>query len=114
MLFFVRESRPNFRTPKGLLSGDSPFEGQSCSLVGLYSNQSCKAMTSVWTSSKFVMNLPLLLLLLITFQENLGLKASNKTIVRTKRYATHLNPIYRHFDFLKRDGMLTFHLFSCT
>ena len=71
-------------------------------------HQSRKAMTSVLTSSKIAMNLPLLLLILTTFQENLGLSplsTLNKTsMIRSKRYATHLNPIYRHFDFLKRDG----------
>ena len=78
-------------------------EGQFLYARLLRSDQSRKAMTSVLTSSKIAMNLPLLLLILTTFQVK-ALNPLNKTLIRSKRYATHLNPIYRHFDFLKRDG----------
>ena len=67
-------------------------------------HQSRKAMTSVLTSQSKIAMLTLLLLILTTLQENISATRSNQTLIRNKRYATHLNPIYRHFDFLKRDG----------
>ena len=100
----ISEGLWKLRAPVGL-------EGQFVSRLFLppwYSwilpHQSRKAMTSVLTSQSKIAMLTLLLLILTTLQENISATRSNQTLIRSKRYATHLNPIYRHFDFLKRDG----------
>ena len=68
-------------------------------------------------TSHFVMNILVVVILLFSAQENYGLQSSTKkfksenssvanvtTSPRVKRYAPHLNPLYRNFDFFNNDG----------